>query len=1474
MRKNVTAEQAEARAKAQRLAEQRVSKSAFDPSKPTLLESAGKPKLNSDNESPTSSPYDAEDRDLRSPNLGDSEAFGDVNLHNPEQPLDVQLEESEHSSSILHSEPIQHAMEFTVPVPLSGITLSQYRKILAEEYKGLEPLVKKKQVSEEMVTKGEQFLWRLRNLCINYDLDTRQTIDKGTTPDMMAAWYPSASPKFCLFGKILDQLRERDMHILVLAKKLLPKPGADSTGNQNIILDMLETFVIGNNITCARPSLDRMRLSTNAESRLKITVSLSTADETLALTGPFDMILSFDPDLDTSRPGIDALRRSSFSGHLVPVIFLILQDTIDHVEQVMSPIQTGIDRLQVEVLCVTTLKIRPPPDFKDDSKPHPLEEYALLIDDFISQNYAPEAWSIPSLGPLNDHESYDLVLGDRFADQIIERAKSGTKSPKIESAGKSAKSASPKKANGKKRSRDSTSDAAADSFDHVEKKPRVVEDEESGQDMDMADAAQILVAKLETVAAEAASDVPAVPELDRSDSERMVTDEPESVPVEPPSQSTRIANIALIRKSDAAEKAKYEARIEDLETTIHQQRETIRIRDRNYAIFTRDMDDQCNRYEEQRREMDELRREFESAKNHIELLTKRRARQDEQSDALKTEVRGLKDELRDARSKLATNEIPAVSEFEALRAQLEDAVNAKERTRRSMANNEQTLEFVRAQYQDVGEKFLDASRENETLKERLEILERKASGEQHRLQELALRDAKELQQTEHAILQARYENALTVISRLEEEKRTKRPGVYTRAGSVPRSPRVGPSSRAPSPIPDRRIENLKSGAAPNYRPGKTSASTPAEKPAPARKGKAAAAAQQLEKLEKPDEREKPARGAQANAPATKEPAKVSSPKQPGAEGKADAKLPDLQPAHPTQARPAIEIKTGPPTSRPFPCCFMQYNCPASFTSKNEWKRHISTKHIQLGFWRCDMCPPNTGGERPSYNDFNRKDLFTQHLRRMHTQQQMMGILDAPPPQNGSASNLTEEQIQEIVKRCYKILRLPPPQSNCLFCARTFQGPTSWEERLEHVGGHLERDRKNGQNCLDLASWREDPVLRDWLVAEGIIEQDARGGWRIGDGRPRNRGPAASADLPSANAMSGTAPATPSTPTGGHSGLFATTPNGEEIQLTPIEGMGSMSRRRRGRPPKRYSELDGPMKLQPNVSPHGADSRSVPGLQPLSPAISHSSPGPAPMSAGLDSMAMQIDSMGGMAMGVTGTPGRRPPPPLLPQPQPRPETSSPMSTPSGPGYGMGALPPLPQYPPLSMAPGGSLSTGASLPPPMLPQILPRAPPPHMPGTPQNRNIAPVPQSTGSPLASPYMSQHGHGGPVSIAPAGSPSSGPGPRLSPAMAPSQLPGPMSSMAPHSHGPGPLLAPAPAPLPLSGIMSGPPAQSPPLASSEPLHYMQAPLHPQEAYGEHQSHESHANAGYAAQMANAAAGVPDDGEAKARGRSFREVIM
>ena len=182
-------------------------------------------------------------------------------------------------------------------------------------------------------------------------------------------------------------------------------------------------------------------------------------------------------------------------------------------------------------------------------------------------------------------------------------------------------------------------------------------------------------------------------------------------------------------------------------------------------------------------------------------------------------------------------------------------------------------------------------------------------------------------------------------------------------------------------------------------------------------------------------------------------------------------------------------------TRPFTCTFREYGCMSTFGSKNEWKRHVSSQHLRLGFWRCNLgrCYPehNLDGvdeeEELIFNDFNRKDLFMQHLRRMHA-----------PHASSPAAEKTRfnAALDSYAQDCFVAVRGTPPRSACGYCtaadgkAQVFEGHGAWEARMEHVGRHLE------SGYGDEHEWAEDQDLKGWLAKEGLIEASEAKGWRL------------------------------------------------------------------------------------------------------------------------------------------------------------------------------------------------------------------------------------------------------------------------------------------------------------------------------------------------------------------------------------------
>jgi hypothetical protein len=172
-------------------------------------------------------------------------------------------------------------------------------------------------------------------------------------------------------------------------------------------------------------------------------------------------------------------------------------------------------------------------------------------------------------------------------------------------------------------------------------------------------------------------------------------------------------------------------------------------------------------------------------------------------------------------------------------------------------------------------------------------------------------------------------------------------------------------------------------------------------------------------------------------------------------------------------------------TRPFPCAFAFAGCTSTFGSKNEWKRHIASQHLCLTFYRCSSCPQSTVEGKG--NEFNRKDLFTQHLRRMHAP---FAIKKAIAKGDSKLQVEWEGHVKEMQNSCLVTRRFPPQRSACPKpdCSSVFEGTGSWDDWTEHVGRHMEKGEAGRLGV--------DRLLAKWALEEGIIERKEDGEWRL------------------------------------------------------------------------------------------------------------------------------------------------------------------------------------------------------------------------------------------------------------------------------------------------------------------------------------------------------------------------------------------
>lgn len=179
-------------------------------------------------------------------------------------------------------------------------------------------------------------------------------------------------------------------------------------------------------------------------------------------------------------------------------------------------------------------------------------------------------------------------------------------------------------------------------------------------------------------------------------------------------------------------------------------------------------------------------------------------------------------------------------------------------------------------------------------------------------------------------------------------------------------------------------------------------------------------------------------------------------------------------------------------TRPFPCAFSFAGCSSTFGSKNEWKRHISSQHLCLQYYRCSQCPSSAAEGKG--NEFNRKDLFTQHLRRMHAP---FAIKKALTKDDSKLHAEWENHVKEMQVSCLVTRREPPQHVACpkTDCQKEFEGHIAWDEWTEHVGRHMEKG--------DGPTIGVDSLLAQWALDEGIIESQENGEYRFASAEDAN-----------------------------------------------------------------------------------------------------------------------------------------------------------------------------------------------------------------------------------------------------------------------------------------------------------------------------------------------------------------------------------
>lgn len=178
-------------------------------------------------------------------------------------------------------------------------------------------------------------------------------------------------------------------------------------------------------------------------------------------------------------------------------------------------------------------------------------------------------------------------------------------------------------------------------------------------------------------------------------------------------------------------------------------------------------------------------------------------------------------------------------------------------------------------------------------------------------------------------------------------------------------------------------------------------------------------------------------------------------------------------------------------SRPLICVFSYAGCSSTFASKNEWKRHVLSQHLILDYWLCT--DPACVRSRPDTKGtiFNRKDLYTQHVRRMHVPEHFKDSVNSKSPDPAWEARLREMQMGARQTRCPLPEYMQCPAENC---HAEFKGTSAWDDRMEHVARHLDKPHEprvvfGGTQDDTLTNWAASPKVN-------IVRQVGPAKWEL------------------------------------------------------------------------------------------------------------------------------------------------------------------------------------------------------------------------------------------------------------------------------------------------------------------------------------------------------------------------------------------
>ena len=233
-------------------------------------------------------------------------------------------------------------MEFAIPLALSARVRDQYLAVININGSAIHS-VECDNVNDGTLRSVTEMLARLNRITTHIDLDDPTTaVQKdATTASELAAWAEFNSEKFKFLKCLLDHSRNDKVHFAIMAR-----PGR--------LLDIVETFLNGNQVTYSRPDTYSSSEPGTTKGRVEVSLIASGKEGSSALPKAADLIIALDESFNAGDTQVTKLRKHLTDvAQLAPVVHLLVNKSTEHIEKCISKTLDPVERIRKIVSCLT-----------------------------------------------------------------------------------------------------------------------------------------------------------------------------------------------------------------------------------------------------------------------------------------------------------------------------------------------------------------------------------------------------------------------------------------------------------------------------------------------------------------------------------------------------------------------------------------------------------------------------------------------------------------------------------------------------------------------------------------------------------------------------------------------------------------------------------------------------------------------------------------------------------------------------------------------------------------------------------------------------------------------------------------------------------------------------------------------------------------------------------------------------------------